>query len=116
LADLGTPAQLSLYVNDNIGFTVVFGPNDRKGNMVARLRGTGKGKPILIIAHLDVVEAKRSDWTTDPFQFVEKDGFFYGRGTQDMKDSDAIAVTNAHSLFEARIQAQPRHYSGLNGG
>jgi len=70
----------------------VLGPNDRKGNLVARFRGTGKGKPILIIAHLDVVEAKRSDWTTDPFQFVEKDGFFYGRGTQDMKDSDAIAV------------------------
>ncbi len=72
---------------------VVMGPNDRKGNMVARLRGSGQGKPILIIAHLDVVEAKRSDWTTDPFQFVEKDGYFYGRGTQDMKDSDAIAVT-----------------------
>jgi acetylornithine deacetylase/succinyl-diaminopimelate desuccinylase-like protein len=70
----------------------VFGPNDRKGNLVARLHGTGKAKPILIIAHLDVVEAKRSDWTTDPFQFVEKDGFFYGRGTQDMKESDAIAV------------------------
>lgn len=75
------------------GDVAVMGPNDRKGNMVARLRGTGKGKPILIIAHLDVVEAKRSDWTTDPFQFVEKDGYFYGRGTQDMKDSDAIAVT-----------------------
>jgi len=72
---------------------VVLGPNDRKGNMVARLRGSGTGKPILIIAHLDVVEAKRSDWTTDPFQFVEKDGYFYGRGTQDMKCSDAIAVT-----------------------
>jgi hypothetical protein len=69
---------------------VVLGPNDRKGNMVARLRGSGTGKPILIIAHLDVVEAKRSDWTTDPFQFVEKDGYFYGRGTQDMKCSDAI--------------------------
>ena len=75
------------------GDVVVLGPNDRKGNMVARLRGSGSGKPILIIAHLDVVEARRSDWTTDPFQFVEKDGFFYGRGTQDMKDSDAIAVT-----------------------
>jgi acetylornithine deacetylase/succinyl-diaminopimelate desuccinylase-like protein len=71
---------------------VVMGPNSRKGNMVARLKGTAKGKPILIIAHLDVVEAKRSDWTTDPFQFIEKDGYFYGRGTQDMKDSDAIAV------------------------
>jgi acetylornithine deacetylase/succinyl-diaminopimelate desuccinylase-like protein len=75
------------------GDIVVTGPNDRKGNMVARLRGTGKARPILIIAHLDVVEAKRSDWTTDPFQFIEKDGYFYGRGTQDMKDSDAIAVT-----------------------
>jgi len=50
-------------------------------------------KPILIIAHLDVVEARREDWTTDPFQFIEKDGYFYGRGTQDMKVSDAILVT-----------------------
>jgi acetylornithine deacetylase/succinyl-diaminopimelate desuccinylase-like protein len=72
---------------------VILGPNAHKGNLVVRLRGSRKGKPILIIAHLDVVEAKRSDWTTDPFQFVEKDGFFYGRGTQDMKESDAIAVT-----------------------
>jgi acetylornithine deacetylase/succinyl-diaminopimelate desuccinylase-like protein len=71
----------------------VLGPNDRKGNLVARLRGTGGKKPVLIIGHLDVVEAKREDWTTDPFQFVEKDGYFYGRGTQDMKVSDAILVT-----------------------
>jgi acetylornithine deacetylase/succinyl-diaminopimelate desuccinylase-like protein len=70
----------------------VLGPNDRKGNMVARLRGTGAKKPVLIIGHLDVVEARREDWTTDPFQFVEKDGYFYGRGTQDMKASDAILV------------------------
>ena len=75
---------------------VVLGPNERKGNMVARYRGKSgsKFKPILIIGHLDVVEAKREDWSTDPFQFVEKDGYFYGRGTQDMKDSDAIAVTD----------------------
>jgi acetylornithine deacetylase/succinyl-diaminopimelate desuccinylase-like protein len=72
----------------------VLGPNDRKKNMVARLHGTGKHKPVLLIGHLDVVEAKRSDWTTDPFQFVEKDGYFYGRGTQDMKGSDAIWVTD----------------------
>src|SRR6202451_3342035 len=73
----------------------VLGPNNRKGNMVARYRGTGTAglKPILIIAHLDVVEARREDWTTDPFKFVEKDGYFYGRGTQDMKESDAIVVT-----------------------
>jgi acetylornithine deacetylase/succinyl-diaminopimelate desuccinylase-like protein len=73
----------------------VLGPTERKGNLVARLRGSGSPglKPILIICHLDVVEARREDWTTDPFQFVEKDGYFYGRGTQDMKDSDAILVT-----------------------
>ena len=41
---------------------------------------------------MDVVEALRSDWHTDPFEFVEKDGYFYGRGTQDMKDSDAALV------------------------
>jgi acetylornithine deacetylase/succinyl-diaminopimelate desuccinylase-like protein len=73
---------------------VVLGPNERKGNMVARFRGTGAHKPILLIGHLDVVEAHRQDWTTDPFQFVEKDGYFYGRGTQDMKDGDAIFVAN----------------------
>src|SRR5256712_3227448 len=71
----------------------VAGPNDRKRNLVVRLRGTGKRKPILFIGHLDVVEALRSDWTTDPFQFVEKDGFFYGRGTEDMKAGDAMLVT-----------------------
>jgi acetylornithine deacetylase/succinyl-diaminopimelate desuccinylase-like protein len=77
----------------------VLGPNDRKGNLVARIHGTGGGtgagglKPILIICHLDVVEARREDWTTDPFRFVEKDGYYYGRGTQDMKDNDAVLVT-----------------------
>src|SRR5438105_2648312 len=71
----------------------VLGPNERKGNLVARLEGTGAHKPILLIGHLDVVEARRQDWTTDPFEFVEKDGYFYGRGTQDMKDGDAILVT-----------------------
>jgi acetylornithine deacetylase/succinyl-diaminopimelate desuccinylase-like protein len=75
---------------------VVIGPNARKGNLVARLRarpGTTL-KPVLIIGHTDVVEARREDWTTDPFVFTEKDGFFYGRGTQDMKDSDAAMVTS----------------------
>jgi acetylornithine deacetylase/succinyl-diaminopimelate desuccinylase-like protein len=72
----------------------VLGPNDRKGNLVARIHGTGGTlKPILIIGHLDVVEALRADWTTDPFQFIEKDGYFYGRGTQDMKVDDAILIT-----------------------
>jgi acetylornithine deacetylase/succinyl-diaminopimelate desuccinylase-like protein len=69
------------------------GPNERKKNLVVRLHGSGKHKPVLLIGHLDVVEARREDWTTDPFQFVEKDGYYYGRGTQDMKDGDAIMVT-----------------------
>src|ERR1700688_4290326 len=54
-----------------------------KSNLVVRYHGTGARKPILLLAHTDVVEAKREDWSTDPFQFIEKDGFFYGRGTGD---------------------------------
>jgi acetylornithine deacetylase/succinyl-diaminopimelate desuccinylase-like protein len=72
----------------------IVGPNDRKRNLVLRFHGTGKHKPILLIGHLDVVEARREDWPTDPFQFVEKDGFYYGRGTQDMKCGDAIWIAD----------------------
>ena len=74
------------------------GPNDRKKNLVVRLRGTGGKKPVLLIGHLDVVEAHREDWTSDPFQLVEKDGYFYGRGTEDMKASDAVYVINMMRL------------------
>src|SRR5277367_786117 len=73
---------------------IVAGPNERKKNLVVRFRGTGAKKPVLFIGHLDVVEARREDWTTDPFKFVEQDGFFYGRGTEDMKEGDAMLVTN----------------------
>ncbi|MBW4040071.1 MAG: M20/M25/M40 family metallo-hydrolase [Acidobacteria bacterium] len=75
---------------------ILAGPNDRKQNLVVRYKGAAnsKLKPILIIGHIDVVEARRSDWTTDPYQFVEKDGYFYGRGTQDMKDGDADVVAS----------------------
>ncbi len=72
---------------------VLIGPNPKRGNLVARLHGKGKSKPLLIIGHLDVVEARREDWEIgDPFKFIEKDGYFYGRGTQDMKNSDAAAM------------------------
>ena len=71
----------------------VLGPDERKKNLVVRLRGNGKRKPVLLIGHLDVVDARREDWSTDPFKLIEKDGFFYGRGTQDMKDGVAIMVT-----------------------
>jgi acetylornithine deacetylase/succinyl-diaminopimelate desuccinylase-like protein len=69
------------------------GPSDRKKNLVVRLHGSGRRRPILLIGHLDVVEARREDWSTDPFTLVEKDGFFYGRGSLDMKSGDAIMAT-----------------------
>ena len=76
------------------------GPNDRKENLVVRYRGSGAQPPILFIGHEDVVEARREDWSTDPFQFVRKAGYYYGRGTQDMKDADAILVTTFLRLHE----------------
>lgn len=72
----------------------VLSPGPRKGNLVARLRGSGARKPIMLLAHLDVVEARREDWSTDPFKLVEKDGYFYGRGTADDKFMGATFVAN----------------------
>jgi acetylornithine deacetylase/succinyl-diaminopimelate desuccinylase-like protein len=72
----------------------VLGPDPRKRNLVARLHGKGARRPVLLLAHLDVVEARREDWTTDPFTFLEKDGFFYGRGTSDDKSMAAQFVAN----------------------
>lgn len=72
----------------------VFQTAPKHGNLVARLRGTGKRKPVMLMAHLDVVEAKREDWTTDPFKLVEQGGYFYGRGSGDDKYMAAAFVTN----------------------
>jgi len=68
----------------------VIGPNADNENIVARLRGTGARRPILLLAHLDVVEALRADWSLDPFTLTERNGYFYGRGTSDIKDMAAI--------------------------
>lgn len=76
----------------------VLGPDPRKGNLIARVKGSGRKRPILLLAHLDVVEAKRTDWTVDPFTFLEKDGFFYGRGTSDDKSMAAQFVANLMRL------------------
>ncbi len=71
----------------------VIGPAEsRNHNLVVRYRGTGAQKPVLLLAHIDVVEARREDWSVDPFTLVERDGFFYGRGTLDVKDGAAILV------------------------
>src|SRR3981081_3358314 len=72
----------------------VFMPAPRKGNLVARLRGTGARKPILLLAHLDVVPANREDWSVDPFKLIEKDGYFYARGSGDDKYMAAAFITN----------------------
>src|SRR6266480_2189404 len=89
LTDAGFPA----------GDVLVIGPADSKNhNLVARFRGTGSQKPILLLAHIDVVEAKREDWSLDPFTFTEQDGFFYGRGTLDVKDGAAILVATLARL------------------
>ena len=67
----------------------------RKGNLVARYRGRDTGqKPLLLLAHLDVVEADPADWTVDPFTFLERNGYYYGRGTTDDKDEAAIHIAN----------------------
>jgi acetylornithine deacetylase/succinyl-diaminopimelate desuccinylase-like protein len=72
----------------------VGGAIPKKANLVVRYRGTGAHKPILLLAHTDVVEAKREDWSTDPFQFIERDGYFYGRGTGDDKAQAAVWIAN----------------------
>ncbi len=66
----------------------------RKGNMVVRLRGNGAKKPMLLLAHMDVVEAKREDWAFDPFKLKESDGYFRARGALDDKAMASIFVTN----------------------
>src|SRR5499426_933892 len=72
----------------------VLAPAPRKGNLVTRLHGTGARRPLLLLAHLDVVEANREDWSVDPFTLLERDGYFYGRGTTDDKAMAAAFVTN----------------------
>jgi acetylornithine deacetylase/succinyl-diaminopimelate desuccinylase-like protein len=65
-----------------------------KGNLVARLKGDGSKKPLLLLAHVDVVEARREDWTRDPFKLIEEDGVFYARGSADDKSMAAVFVAN----------------------
>jgi acetylornithine deacetylase/succinyl-diaminopimelate desuccinylase-like protein len=72
----------------------VIGPDQKHKNLVLRYHGSGKQKPLLFICHLDVVEALPADWSVDPFTFLEKDGFFYGRGTTDIKNEDASLIAN----------------------
>ena len=76
------------------------GPDPKKHNLVLRWRGTGARRPLLLLAHLDVVEAKREDWSFDPFTFREEGGWFYGRGTSDDKAMAAQFIANMIRLKE----------------
>ena len=84
----------------------LLGPDPRKMNLVVRIgaAGTPSEKPAVFLCHIDVVQALRADWSTDPFEFVEKDGYYYGRGTQDMKDSDAALVATFLRLHREGYQ------------
>lgn len=72
----------------------VTGSTDSVGDVVVRLKGRAASKPIILMAHLDVVPALREDWSTDPFVMTEKDGWWYGRGTSDNKDGAATIIAN----------------------
>lgn len=84
----------------------VVGPHPQHMNLVARLRGKGTKQPILFIGHFDVVEALRQDWSFDPFEFREIDGYIYGRGTTDMKNEDADLIANLIRLWQEKFQPE----------
>src|SRR5580658_2318545 len=104
----GTTAMLKRF--QDAGFPAsdlhLLGPDPRKQNLVVRIHGTGSGKPVLFLCHMDVVEALPKDWHTDPFKFIEQDGYYYGRGTQDMKDSDAALVATFLRLHREGYKPQ----------
>lgn len=82
---------------------ILAGPRPEKLNLVVRLRGRGAGRPILFLAHLDVVEARAEDWTVDPWTLTERDGWFYGRGALDIKDEVSDLVTNLIRLKKEKF-------------
>jgi acetylornithine deacetylase/succinyl-diaminopimelate desuccinylase-like protein len=74
-----------------------------KGNVVVRYHGKALAKPVLFMGHLDVVEAKPEDWSVEPFKLTEKEGWFYGRGSIDMKDGDAAMLETLIRLKRERF-------------
>ena len=94
----------------------VVGDNPLKRNLVVRLRGRGERKPILLLAHLDVVEAKREDWHFDPYKLTEKDGYFYGRGTSDIKGGAAGLVATLLRLHEEKVVPRGDYILALTAG
>ncbi len=97
----GGSAEIAKYVADRLiaaGFSErdvqILGPRPDVVGVLARFRGRGERKPVLVFAHLDVVEALPEDWSMPPFELIEKDGYFYGRGTSDNKAGAAALLAN----------------------
>jgi len=88
------------------GDVTVIGPaGDKDSSVIVRMPGTNRSaKPILLIAHIDVVEALPADWSLDPFKLTERDGFFYGRGTSDIKDGAATLAAALLRMKREHIQ------------
>jgi acetylornithine deacetylase/succinyl-diaminopimelate desuccinylase-like protein len=79
-------------------------PAPGRGNLLARLKGSGRGRPLLVLAHLDTVPAQRQEWTTDPWQLTERDGFLYGRGVQDNKGMAAASILALRRLKRDKVK------------
>ena len=92
------------------------GRDSKDKNLVVRYRGAGKRRPILLIGHLDVVEARPSDWARDPFTLIEENGYFYGRGTLDMKDGDASWVAALLRMKQEGVVPEGDYILALTAG
>ena len=97
--------------------TVIGPAGDKDSSVIVRMRGTSPAlKPVLLIAHLDVVEAMRADWSLDPFTLTERDGFFYGRGTSDIKDGAATLAAALLRMKRNNITPQRTLILALTAG
>jgi acetylornithine deacetylase/succinyl-diaminopimelate desuccinylase-like protein len=95
---------------------LVVGDHPLKRNLVVRLRGRGEREPILLLAHLDVVEARREDWHFDPYKLTESDGYFYGRGTSDIKGGAAGLVATLLLLHAEKFAPRGDYLLALTAG
>ncbi|MEE9229125.1 MAG: M20/M25/M40 family metallo-hydrolase, partial [Acidobacteriota bacterium] len=107
----GGSADIAKYAADRLieaGFpekdVQIMGPSPSAAGVLARFHGRGEQEPVLVMAHLDVVEALRDDWSMEPFELIEKDGYFYGRGTSDNKAGAATLLANFIRLKRAGFE------------
>jgi acetylornithine deacetylase/succinyl-diaminopimelate desuccinylase-like protein len=92
------------------------GSDSKDKNLLVRYRGAGKRRPILLIGHLDVVEARPSDWARNPFALIEENGYFFGRGTLDMKNGDAAWVAGLLRMKQEGVVPEGDYILALTAG